>query len=121
MTAGVYFRCVIPIGITFCLNLSLNNIAYQYLTVSFIQMFKVSFGATRVEFIKTDIHEPESQSISPVVVLLSGWLSGLYKVTLPTVISVSLICVGVILSSYGETSFNTLGVIIQFSAVVFEA
>jgi hypothetical protein len=41
MTGQVYLRAIVPIGVFFSLSLICSNIAYIYLSVSFIQMLKV--------------------------------------------------------------------------------
>ncbi|CAG8045316.1 unnamed protein product [Penicillium salamii] len=94
---GVYF---IPIGISFSMNIILNNVAYMYLSVAFIQMFK---------------------SLGPVVVLLSGWAAGLYTLTPSLLAIVSAICIGIVISCYGEVRLHGLGLLIQSGALIFEA
>lgn len=42
LTRRIYFSSILPIGLSFSLNLIFNNAAYIYLNVAFIQMFKVS-------------------------------------------------------------------------------
>ena len=42
MTPRTYFRIIMPLGLLFSLCLMCGNVAYMYLTVSFIQMLKVS-------------------------------------------------------------------------------
>lgn len=42
MTGRVYLRAIVPIGLFFSLSLICGNITYLYLSVSFIQMIKVS-------------------------------------------------------------------------------
>ena len=46
MTGRVYLRAIVPIGIFFSLSLICGNVTYMYLSVSFIQMLKVSLLAT---------------------------------------------------------------------------
>jgi hypothetical protein len=41
MTIRLYVRTIVPIGIMFSLSLACGNVAYLYLSVSFIQMLKV--------------------------------------------------------------------------------
>lgn len=41
MTGRVYLRAILPIGIFFSMSLIFGNVAYLYLSVSFIQMLKV--------------------------------------------------------------------------------
>ena len=47
MTGRVYLRAIIPIGFFFSLSLICGNMTYLYLSVSFIQMLKVSFDRRR--------------------------------------------------------------------------
>jgi hypothetical protein len=42
MTGHVYLRKIVPIGAMFSLSLICGNLTYLYLSVSFIQMLKVS-------------------------------------------------------------------------------
>lgn len=42
MTGRVYLRAIVPIGVFFSLSLICGNLTYLYLSVSFIQMLKVS-------------------------------------------------------------------------------
>lgn len=42
MTGRVYLRAIVPIGLFFSLSLIFGNLTYLYLSVSFIQMLKVS-------------------------------------------------------------------------------
>lgn len=44
MTGRVYIRAILPIGFFFSLSLICGNQVYLYLSVSFIQMLKVSTG-----------------------------------------------------------------------------
>lgn len=44
MTGRVYLRAIVPIGFFFSLSLICGNVAYLYLSVSFIQMLKVSLS-----------------------------------------------------------------------------
>lgn len=41
MTGKVYLRTILPVGLLYSLSLISGNKAYQYLSVSFIQMLKV--------------------------------------------------------------------------------
>ena len=42
MNGKVYLRAIVPIGVMFSLSLICGNLTYLYLSVSFIQMLKVS-------------------------------------------------------------------------------
>lgn len=41
MTGRIYLRAIVPIGVAFSISLICGNLAYLYLSVSFIQMLKV--------------------------------------------------------------------------------
>lgn len=43
MTKDMFIRSILPIGLLFSGSLILNNTAYLYLSVSYIQMLKVRF------------------------------------------------------------------------------
>ncbi|KAM3455172.1 hypothetical protein MY3296_002541 [Beauveria thailandica] len=100
MTGRVYLRAVVPIGVFFSASLILSNIAYLYLSVSFIQMLKAT---------------------TPMAVLLSGWALGVSQPTLKQAANVSIIVLGVIIASIGEIDFVLAGFLIQLGGVIFEA
>jgi hypothetical protein len=77
MTARVYVRAVVPIGIFFSLSLICGNLTYLYLSVAFIQMLKAT---------------------TPVAVLISGWILGVSAPNLKQFLNVSAIVVGVIIA-----------------------
>ncbi|KAI9035746.1 uncharacterized protein KD926_002935 [Aspergillus affinis] len=91
---------ILLVGLAFSLNLILNNAAFAYLSVAFIQMFK---------------------TISPVVVFLAGYLTGLYYIHARGLLVVYTICIGVTLSSYTESNPNLIGIIMLCGAMAFEA
>ncbi|KAB8228039.1 triose-phosphate transporter family-domain-containing protein [Aspergillus alliaceus] len=95
-----YSGRIVLVGLFFGLNLILNNISYMYLSVTFIQMFK---------------------AISPIVVIAVGWLVGVYQFQPRTLVVTCIICLGVILSSYGEVAVSYLGILIQVAAIASEA
>ncbi|KAF4452465.1 hypothetical protein F53441_4670 [Fusarium austroafricanum] len=100
MTARVYMRAVVPIGIFFSLSLICGNLTYLYLSVAFIQMLKAT---------------------TPVAVLISGWILGVSAPNLKQFLNVSAIVVGVIIASMGEIHFVTVGVLFQMGGIIFEA
>ncbi|KAM3514862.1 hypothetical protein MY11210_001467 [Beauveria gryllotalpidicola] len=100
MTGRIYLRAVVPIGVFFSASLILSNIAYLYLSVSFIQMLKAT---------------------TPMAVLLAGWVLGVSHPTLKQAANVSIIVLGVILASIGEIDFVLAGFLIQLGGVMFEA
>ncbi|ATY67261.1 DUF250 domain membrane [Cordyceps militaris] len=100
MTGRVYLRAVVPIGVFFSVSLILSNVAYLYLSVSFIQMLKAT---------------------TPMAVLLAGWALGVSQPTLKQAANVSVIVFGVIIASVGEIDFVLTGFVIQLGGVMFEA
>ncbi|OAA76281.1 DUF250 domain membrane protein [Akanthomyces lecanii RCEF 1005] len=100
MTGRIYLRAVVPIGVFFSASLILSNVAYLYLSVSFIQMLKAT---------------------TPMAVLLAGWALGVSQPTLKQAANVSVIVFGVIIASFGEIDFVLAGFVIQLGGVMFEA
>jgi drug/metabolite transporter (DMT)-like permease len=100
MTGRVYLRAIVPIGVFFSLSLICGNIAYLYLSVSFIQMLK---------------------AFVPCAVLISGWVLGIEPVDLRKLGNISFIVIGVVLASFGEIDFVLTGFLYQVGGVVFEA
>ncbi|KAJ6782541.1 hypothetical protein PWT90_01369 [Aphanocladium album] len=100
MTGRIYLRAVVPIGIFFSASLILSNVAYLYLSVSFIQMLKAT---------------------TPMAVLLAGWALGVAQPTARQFANVSVIVVGVVIASVGEIDFVLAGFAIQLGGVMFEA
>lgn len=100
MTKDIYTRAVVPIGIFFSASLICGNLAYLYLSVAFIQMLK---------------------AMTPMAVLLSGFLLGVSKPGLKQVANVSIIVFGVVIASFGEVAFQPVGFAIQVAGIMFEA
>ena len=100
MTGRVYLRSILPIGLMFSLSLICGNLAYLYLSVSFIQMLKATM---------------------PVVTLLTSWAMRVSPASWKTLGNVSLIVVGVMIASFGEIQFVLIGFLFQCGGIVFEA
>lgn len=100
MTWSLYNSAILPIGFFFSCSLVLCNYAYLYLNVSFIQMIK---------------------AVTPVAVLLIGWVLGLETPNLSVFLNVLLIVFGVMVSCYGEIQFVLIGFVFQILGVFFEA
>ncbi|KAJ5952509.1 uncharacterized protein N7479_010922 [Penicillium vulpinum] len=100
MNPATYTRAIVPIGIMFSLSLICGNLAYLYLSVSFIQMLKAT---------------------NAVATLLATWAFGIAPTNLKTLGNVSLIVVGVVIASFGEIKFEMVGFLIQIAGIVFEA
>ncbi|CAJ2513237.1 Uu.00g013560.m01.CDS01 [Anthostomella pinea] len=100
MDAPTYMKAIVPIGVMFSLSLICGNVAYLYLSVSFIQMLK----ATNV-----------------VATLIATWAFGMVAPNMKTLANVSAIVIGVAIASFGELKFDGFGFIVQVSGIVAEA
>ncbi|CAL5873599.1 uncharacterized protein PFLUO_LOCUS7880 [Penicillium psychrofluorescens] len=100
MNPNTYAKAIVPIGIMFSLSLICGNLAYLYLSVSFIQMLKAT---------------------NAVATLLATWAFGIAPANLKTLGNVGLIVVGVVIASFGEIQFEMTGFLIQVAGIVFEA
>jgi hypothetical protein len=117
MTKELFFRSILPIGILFSGSLIMSNKAYLYLTVSFIQMLKVSLASpTRHPSLTHRIAAPK-QAFTPVAILLISFASRIQEPNRRLLLIVLTISGGVCLASYGELHFNPTGFIIQVIAV----
>lgn len=93
MTASTYRRAIVPIGVLFSLSLICGNLAYLYLSVSFIQMLKAT---------------------NSVATLLTTWLFRIAPPNLRVLANVSIIVAGVVIASFGEIQFHMLGFICMY-------
>ncbi|KAI9044839.1 TPT-domain-containing protein [Aspergillus affinis] len=100
MTPVTYTKAIVPIGIMFSLSLICGNLAYLYLSVSFIQMLKAT---------------------NAVATLLATWAFGIAPANMRTLGNVMLIVVGVVIASFGEVKFDMFGFLIQIGGIIFEA
>lgn len=100
MNTQTYSRAIVPIGLFFSFSLICGNVAYLYLSVSFIQMLKAS---------------------NAVATLIATWAFGISPPDMKKLANVSAIMVGVIIASYGEIKFVMIGFLIQMAGIVFEA
>jgi hypothetical protein len=100
MNPATYTRAIVPIGIMFSLSLICGNLAYLYLSVSFIQMLKAT---------------------NAVVTLFATWAFGIAPANYKTLGNVAIIVLGVVIASFGEIKFDMLGFLIQVGGIIFEA
>ncbi|KAM0800888.1 triose-phosphate transporter family-domain-containing protein [Usnea florida] len=100
MNTGIYLQAIVPIGLMFSMSLICGNLAYLYLSVSFIQMLKAT---------------------NSVATLLVTWGFGIAPPDLRTLANVSLIVIGVVIASCGEIKFDLRGFIYQVGGILFEA
>lgn len=91
---------ILPVSIFFSVSLVLANKSYIYLSVSFIQMLK---------------------AFTPVAVLIFSFTTGLEKTSCIELYIVTVICVGVALTSVGETYFSWIGFTFQSMAIIAES
>ncbi|KAK9419444.1 putative Sugar phosphate transporter domain-containing protein [Seiridium unicorne] len=100
MDTATYMRAIVPIGIMFSLSLILGNLAYLYLSVSFIQMLKAT---------------------NAVATLVTTWVFGMAAPNMKVLLNVSVIVIGVAIASFGELKFQLFGFLVQIFGVVAEA
>eukprot|EP01036_Dinobryon_divergens_P028837 gene28837-37844_t len=91
---------ILPVSLFFAVSLVLSNMSYIYLSVSYIQMLK---------------------AFTPVAVLIFSFLSGLEKTSCIELYIVTIICIGVALTSVGESFFSWLGFTFQSLAILAES
>lgn len=91
----------------FSLSLICGNLAYLYLSVSFIQMLKVS-AISEFEG-EESANLPLIQATNAVATLLATWAFGIAPPNLKTLGNVTLIVVGVVIASFGEIKFVMIG------------
>jgi len=97
---ATYVKNIAPVGICMAGSMILSNAAYIYLSVGYIQMVK---------------------SCTSGIVYMVAVLVGQEIFNIHCGCSLLLICGGVVAASLGELDFNTIGFVLQFSAVVAEA
>eukprot|EP00605_Chrysophyceae_sp_TOSAG23-4_P001255 GSChrysophyteH1.ASY1.ANO1.1366.1 assembled CDS len=98
--SNVMKKKILPVAALFSISLILSNKAYIYLSVSYIQMLK---------------------AFTPVAVLIFSFFAGLEKSSMTEVYIVSFICIGVALTSVGETFFSLTGFTFQCLAICAES
>mmetsp|Transcript_15501 Transcript_15501/g.14033 ORF Transcript_15501/g.14033 Transcript_15501/m.14033 type:complete len:320 (+) Transcript_15501:51-1010(+) len=91
---------ILPVAFIFAISLVLSNKAYIYLSVSYIQMLK---------------------AFTPVAVLIFSYVSGIEKSSYIELYIVTVICVGVALTSVGETYFSWIGFVFQSLGILAES
>jgi len=92
----LYYFFVVPYSVLVALDITLSNSGFLYLEASFVEMIKSSM---------------------PASVLLFSVAFGLETISCRLVIVVSLISVGLALSSYGEVNFQLTGFFLELTAV----
>ena len=98
--ANVMQGQILPVSLCFAVSLVLSNKSYIYLSVSYIQMLK---------------------AFTPVAVLIFSFFSGLEKTSTTELYIVTVICIGVAMTSVGETFFSWIGFTFQALAILAES
>ena len=99
MTREFIVRKIVPLSLTSAGTIYFGNLAYLYLSVSFVQICK-AFG--------------------PVITLFFSFAYGLDKPSVPLIFSIIAISVGTAVASYGELRFSVLGFAIIMAAQACE-
>lgn len=97
---NVLFTQILPVSLFFAVSLVLSNKSYIYLSVSYIQMLK---------------------AFTPVAVLIFSFFSGLEKTSCIELYIIMIICIGVALTSVGESYFSWIGFTFQSLAILAES
>lgn len=92
ITLDIFLKKLLPVSFLFAYGLVIGNMAYAYISLSFIQMIK---------------------SVAPVPMLLLSFALGREKPTWLQFTIVVVVSGGVMMSSVGEMRFSMLGFIMQ--------
>ena len=99
VTPDFYLKKIIPLSLTSAGTIYFGNLAYLYLSVSFIQICK-AFG--------------------PVITMLFSFYYGVDKPTMLLILSLLLISIGTSIASYGELRFSLVGFVVIMAAQLSE-
>jgi hypothetical protein len=100
MPSKTYLQAIVPIGACYALTLWIGNVAYMYLSVSFIQMLK---------------------ALTPAVVFVVGCLFGTERFDWATMSNMFLVSAGIAIASFGELNFNPVGLMCQLASIISES
>lgn len=95
-----WVKTVLPIGFFTGVTLACGNMAYFYLSLSFLQMTK---------------------ALSPVCLFFILWITGLDRFHMKVFLSILVIVVGTAVAAYAEVHFTWIGIALIFVAEFFEA
>lgn len=96
----LWYKRVLPVGLSGAMTLSFGNMVYLYLDVGFIQMLK---------------------SFTPVIIMITGYLARIDVVTMPVGISVLIISLGTAATCSFTPQLNLMGIFIMFLSELTEA
>ena len=94
-----FVQKIVPLSLTSAGTIYFGNLAYLYLSVSFIQICK-AFG--------------------PVITMLFSFYYGVDRPTMLLIVSLLLISVGTSIASYGELQFSLVGFVVIMAAQLSE-
>ena len=100
ITLTTWAKSVLPIGFFTGVTLACGNMAYFYLSLSFLQM---------------------SKALSPVCLFFILWISGLDQFHMNVFLSIMVIVIGTAVAAYAEVHFTWIGIALIFVAELFEA
>jgi drug/metabolite transporter (DMT)-like permease len=95
-----WVKTVLPIGFFTGVTLACGNMAYFYLSLSFLQMTK---------------------ALSPVALFFILWISGLDRFHLNVFLAIVVIVIGTAVAAYAEVHFTWVGIALITVAETFEA
>lgn len=93
-----YLTTIVPVSLFFAVGICLANMAYQYISVAYIQMIK---------------------AVNPVPLLLLYIAFGMEKPSFVLLVAVCIISFGVYISSMGELRFSWIGFAVQVGRIPF--
>jgi drug/metabolite transporter (DMT)-like permease len=96
----LWYKRVLPVGLSTAATLSLGNMVYLYLDVGFIQMLK---------------------SFTPVLLVLTGYLTGIETANWSTILSVIVISAGTATTCTYTPQLHMLGLFLMFLSSLTEA
>lgn len=97
---SIWLRTIIPLSLLFSASLILSNIAYDYLSVSFVQMLK---------------------AFIPILTLIIQLIAGLQVYSHRLLLIIAMACVGCSIAASGELKFSMFGFMSQTGAVIVES
>ena len=99
VTRAEYSIRILPMAVCFASSLVTGNMAYQYISLAYIQMIK---------------------AFTPVPLLLLSFVAGLERPSFVLFFIVLVVSAGVTLSSVGELAFSEIGFLLQLTAVLMD-
>eukprot|EP01038_Epipyxis_sp_PR26KG_P010455 gene10455-14043_t len=95
----LWYKRVLPVGLTHAATLAFGNTVYLYLNVGFIQMLK---------------------SFTPVIIMFTGYFAGVETPSIAVIYSIILISIGTAATCSFSAEFSMLGILTMFGAELAE-